>query len=211
VKHRWMRACITIGAVAVAAVHVVWPALAIDGITALLLLVGVVPWLQPLFKSLELPGGVKVEFQEIATLEKRADDAGLLAPPGAVATQPSYSFQLVAGTDQTLALAGLRIELERRLDALARANGYEGGARGIGNLLRHLNSRELISGAERGVLSDLVSLLNSAVHGAQVSTDATERALEIGPRILEALKKRAASENVHYLGIADGTEGPPAA
>lgn len=205
-----MRAAVTVGAIGAAAAHVIWPALAIDGITTLLLLVGVVPWLQPLFKSVELPGGVKVEFQEVATLEKRAGEAGLLPPPDAVSTPHKYSFQLIADTDSTLALAGLRIELERRLDALARANGYEGEARGIGNLLRHLNSRQLINGAERQVLADLVDLLNAAVHGAEVSSEAADRALDIGPRILAALEKRTESGEVRYLGIADAAGDAPA-
>jgi hypothetical protein len=146
---------------------------------------------------------VKVEFQDLENVAKRADAVGLLAATESTPKQPPYSFQLVAATDPNLALAGLRIELERRLDALARAHGYDGPARGIGNLLRYLNSRELINGAERNLLNDLAALLNAAVHGAEVDAMAAERALDIGPRILEALERRAASREVRYDGIID--------
>lgn len=201
-RHKWMRATITLAAVGVAAAHIFFPALAIDSITAALLLFAVLPWLQPLFKSVELPGGLKVEFQDVEKVAARAEDAGLLQAP--LSRQPQrYSFQRVAETDANLALAGLRIELERRLDMLARAHGYEGSARGIGNLLKYLNSRELINAAERRVLSDLVDLLNAAVHGAVVEPEAAAAALDIGPRILESLEQRAASRDVRYDGIAE--------
>lgn len=199
-----MRWAVTLSAVAVAVVHLVWPAAAIDGVTATLLLVAVVPWLQPLFKWVELPGGVKVEFQELQRVAERADAAGLLATTPSADQRPMYSFLQVASSDPNLALAGLRIELERRLDQLARSRGDADIPRGIGGLLRFLNLRELIGGAERAVLTDLVALLSSAVHGATVDPEAAEWALDIGPRILRALEERTASPQVRYQGIVSG-------
>jgi hypothetical protein len=192
---------VTLSAVAAAVTHLVWPAAAIDGVTAALLLVAVVPWLQPLFKSLELPGGVKVEFQDLQKVAERADAAGLLATPPSSDERPGYSFLQVASLDPNLALAGLRIELERRLGLLAGSRGDTDIPRGIGGLLRFLNLRELIGGAERAVLGDLVVLLNSAVHGAKVDREAAQWALDIGPRILQALDERASSREVRYQGI----------
>lgn len=196
-----MRWLVTLCAVAFAIIHFVWPAAAIDGITATLLLVAVVPWLQPLFKSFELPGVVKVEFQDLQKVEERADAAGLLATAPSTDQRPAYSFLQVASSDPNLALAGLRIELERRLEQFARSRNDPDIPRGIGGLLRFLNLRELIGGAERSVLNDLVALLNSAVHGATVDPEAAQWALDIGPRILRALEERAASPEVRYQGI----------
>ncbi len=39
-------------AVVIIVVHLVWPKVAIDGITLALLVIAIVPWLAPLFKSL---------------------------------------------------------------------------------------------------------------------------------------------------------------
>jgi hypothetical protein len=63
----------------VAAVHLLWPAVRIDAITVGLLVLAVVPWLGPLFKSIQLPGGWKVEFQELKreVAEKRQEVAAL--------------------------------------------------------------------------------------------------------------------------------------
>lgn len=200
-KHKWMRWAISAAATGIALAHFIWPQVPIDGVTATLLLVAVVPWLQPLFKSLELPGGVKVEFQELENVAKRADAAGLLAAQASPEPAPKYSFQQVATTDPNLALAGLRIELERRLEQLAESRGGHDVPRGIGNLLRYLNGREWIGGTERNVLSDLVSLLNFAVHGAKVDPEAAGWALDVGPRILQALEERASSPEIRYQGI----------
>ena len=109
--HKWMRGVVTLAALSAAAARFVWPTAPIDGVLATLLVVAVVPWLQPLFKSLELPGGLKVEFQELKDVAKRADAAGLLADPQAPDAKTAYSFQHVASSDPNLALAGLRIEL----------------------------------------------------------------------------------------------------
>jgi hypothetical protein len=64
---RWVRALgpfLTLGALVLVAVHLIWPHVRIDSITLVLLAVAVLPWLGPLFKSVELPGGWKFEFQE---------------------------------------------------------------------------------------------------------------------------------------------------
>lgn len=49
----------------VAGVHLNWPDLKIDLITLMLLLVVVVPRLSQIFKSLELPGGWRIEFHDL--------------------------------------------------------------------------------------------------------------------------------------------------
>lgn len=55
---------ITVVALFVALAHLIWPSLTIDAITVTLLFIALVPWLTPLFKSLEFPGGWKIEFQD---------------------------------------------------------------------------------------------------------------------------------------------------
>lgn len=182
-------------------IHLIWPNLRIDAISLTLIAIAVIPWLAPLFKSIELPGGMKVEFQELKSVTDRAEKAGLVAPEPATPPEMEFAFQLVANTDHNLAMAGLRIEIERRLVQLAESRGIRSERRGIGILLRDLNVRQLINGAERAALSDLSGLLNSAVHGATVEKAALDWALEIGPRILRALDDRIRSEVVSYEGI----------
>lgn len=59
---KWL---ITIVAIALTLAHLFFPEVRIDAITVTLVIVAAVPWLSPLFKSLEFPGGLKFEFQEV--------------------------------------------------------------------------------------------------------------------------------------------------
>ncbi|HBQ5984467.1 TPA: hypothetical protein L9A40_002313 [Klebsiella pneumoniae] len=69
---------IALGALAGVAIHVIWPHLAIDAITLGLIVVALLPWLAPIVKSVELPGGLKVELQEIKETTERVKNVGFL-------------------------------------------------------------------------------------------------------------------------------------
>lgn len=60
-----MRVLVTIGALLLALAHMIWPGISIDGITLTLIVIALIPWLQPIFKTLEFPGGWKVAFQDL--------------------------------------------------------------------------------------------------------------------------------------------------
>ncbi|GAA3663147.1 hypothetical protein GCM10022420_047360 [Streptomyces iranensis] len=64
-------------AIAVAVTHVLAPDLKIDNVTVALLVVAVVPWLRDLLNSIELPGGVRLEFKE--AVERRIEAAERIA------------------------------------------------------------------------------------------------------------------------------------
>jgi hypothetical protein len=63
---RWLGLAISLIAVLAAITHVVWPSARIDGTTALLLGIALIPWLGELLESIELPGGLMVKYREIA-------------------------------------------------------------------------------------------------------------------------------------------------
>ena len=181
---------ITAASLALVGVHLVWPELRIDAIALILLATAAVPWLLPLFKSIQFPGGLKLEFQELQAAEQRAADAGLLDEPGGPAQPLEYSFQVVAEEDANLALAGLRIEIERRLRKLADGAGIVKTHMTIGHLLRLLGDQKVLTDNQRAVLADMVGLLNSAAHGANADRQSAQWALEVGPRLLATLNKR---------------------
>jgi hypothetical protein len=175
--------------------HLVLPRLTIDGITLVLILVAIVPWLLPLFKSVELPGGVKLEFQDLQAAERRAADAGLLDERPVVQPGHEYSFQIVADEDPNLALAGLRIEIEKRLVKLADGANLGSSKLSIGRLLRVLGERGVLTSEQQSVLADMVGLLNSAAHGAVADQQSATWALSVGPRLLATLDKRNATRD----------------
>jgi len=187
-KIRRLQYGVTLCALLIALAHIIWPSLTIDAITVTLIFIALVPWLAPLFKSLELPGGWKIEFQDLERARTKADKAGLLTAAPRNESERQYSFQLVAQEDPKLALAGLRIEIEKRLNEIAESNGINAGKASVGRLLRTLGERELLSQEQRSVLSDMVGLLNAAVHGGEIDNRAAEWALDVGPRLVSALE-----------------------
>src|SRR5436853_6275727 len=144
-KLKRLRYGITLAALALAVAHIAFPKFELDVTTLILFSIGLLPWLAPLFKSVELPGGLKVEFQELQEVTDRAKEAGLLGPETKAPVE--QSFQAIAAADPNLALAGVRIELEKRLRQLAAAGGYKQeaeGARNVRGLMLLLSTKDLI-------------------------------------------------------------------
>lgn len=184
-----LRRVVTLGALGLALTHLLWPSLAIDSVTLVLVALAIVPWLAPLFKSLELPGGWKIQFHDLQKVEAKADNAGLLSRQEAPQST-EYAFQSVAGRDPNLALAGLRIELEKRLVQIAQKHNIGTRMQGMGRLLQELSKRGALSEDESSVLSEMLGLLNEAVHGATVDPRATEWAMDVGPLLLQSLEEK---------------------
>lgn len=189
-SQRWTQVVITCTSLLLVIAHLSFPNLRIDATTLVLFAAAAIPWLLPLFKSVELPGGLKLEFQELQAAEQRAEEAGLLDEPPDPAPIHEYSFQIVADEDPNLTLAGLRIEIERRLGYLAESADKGSAKMSINRLLRLLGDRQILTPQQRSVLSDMVGLLNSAAHGASADRQSAEWALKVGPRLLATLDKR---------------------
>lgn len=136
-----------------------------------------IPCLGPLVEALEFPGGWELEFHDLQRAAIRVESVALLtpAPPKSDA---SFAFQRVADHDPRLALAGLRIKLEKRLSLLAQTFRLNGSRRmGTGQLLRPLTDAGVLSLEESTVLAHMTALLNSAVHGARVDRRAADWAI----------------------------------
>ncbi|MGB5756312.1 MAG: hypothetical protein WBM50_05310, partial [Acidimicrobiales bacterium] len=60
----WLSVGLSGAAVALAVLHVAFPDIEIDAVTVALLAIATVPWLAPLLKTIELPGGWKFELRQ---------------------------------------------------------------------------------------------------------------------------------------------------
>lgn len=175
-------------AVLAAVVHLLFPGLAIDAVTVTLLVVAVLPWLGHIFKSIEVPGLGRVEYHELKRAENQAERAGLLAPEQ---EGQRYSFELVADSDPKLALAGLRIEIQRLLRAIAEAYRLPTDRVPVKLLVDTLRDHQVLTYEEAVSLRRMIDLLNRVVHGAELPPGAAEWALDVGPRLLTALETKA--------------------
>lgn len=178
-------------ALSLAALHVARPNLAIDGKLIALLLVAIAPWLGTIFESLEFPGGWKIKYRDLKDTEIRAREAGLL--PASSRDQPNHLVALVE-RDPNLALAGLRIEIEKRLRKIAEQKGIDTNRLGLGQLLRKLTEAHALSAEASSALADMTNTLNLAAHGASVEPQAAAWTMHAGPEILSALDSMAGEQ-----------------
>jgi len=162
-------------------------------LTALgLIVLAGVPWLIPILKhsdwplkSMKLPGGVEFEFSELMQIGEQAESAGLLKQP-----EHKYSFEAIFYDDPNLAMAGLRIELEKRLVELAQIGQVDIKTRGIGRLVRALEQHGALDHQEVSVIADLMPTLNKAVHAQGLDERAFDWAIEVGPQLLAGLDEK---------------------
>jgi hypothetical protein len=191
----WVRILFSITLFVLAALHIFSPSIRFDYISLIIITIAMLPWLALLIRALELPGGWKVEFKDFEIATKEAEAAGLLAEES-ITDDGVYSFQLAAMHDPILALAGLRIEIEKRLSQLViKHTQNKQHQMGVGQALRVLEKIEVLQPNERSILADMTSLLNNAVHGAEVDPRAATWAIEVGPRLLKSLDERISGVN----------------
>jgi hypothetical protein len=211
-----LRLSITVASLLIALAHLIFPSVTIDFVTVVLLLVAVLPWVAPIVKSVELPGGFKIQLQDVKEAAKellRVDTviqppAGEIrmedhAPEVALDARAGIQFEAevisraeaavtslknVAGTDPNLALVGFRIEIEKRLRELARNKGLDPSLP-LSAILRQLRGRELLPSRVGSALSDLIALGNQAAHGGAVDPRTAEWVFEEGADILVALDR----------------------
>jgi hypothetical protein len=182
VRTTFIRWSITIGAASLVAADLLWQDLGIDSVTLGLLLLAVLPWLGFLLQRVELPGGWKVDFREVRAAEREITREA--APPEKPPPRPSYVE--IADRDPNLALVGLRIEIERRLQSLAVQHGIDTGG-SVMNLFEELRDQGVLDASAVRGFRRLVTAGNEAAHGATVEPAAAAWALEVGPRILAVL------------------------
>jgi hypothetical protein len=188
-----MKTRITISSLCVllAAAHIIWPDIKVDMTTIILIVAAVLPWLASVIRSVELPGGFKIELQDIkiaagkVTAGKMAKTTSQLLPNR---RDDNLEFlRDVSKTDPNLAFVGLRIEIERRLSQIVRDLELPATRRSAGALLRDLVAHECIDRETAAGLGDLIALGNQAAHGVEVSSNAAQWAIDTAPLILDLL------------------------
>lgn len=60
----------------------------------------------------------------------------------------------------------------------------------VGQALRALGQAKILTAEEMSILSDMVNMINAAVHGAEVDSRAAAWAIDVGPRLLTSLDER---------------------
>ena len=177
-----LKSTLSIVALAVIVLREKYPAF-LDSIDLVLIAFAVIPWLSSLIHRAELPGGFKIEFRAI-------QDAGAKITGQKSESRESETPQLfflgIADADPNLALVGLRIEIERRLRALAREVSLD-DRQPLMRLFRQLQKEGVVSDPVLSGVQELVMFGNHAAHGAQVDRATVAWAMDVGPQVLAVL------------------------
>jgi hypothetical protein len=153
-------------------------------IAAAALSIAIVPWVVTFIEKLSLPGG----FELVMTKAANRVDAAHTVPD----EKDIDAFKYLSGNDPNMAIALLRIQIERRLREIAEHVMIEPDSRGRPRTLRtlaeELAKQGAISKDALALIYDLMPVMNEAVHGTQLNADASTFALEYGPKILAMLR-----------------------
>lgn len=195
---RRLQIIITVTALTLAIVHIIYPNISIDAVTTALFFIAVAPWLYPLFKSVELPGGVKFEFQDLENIMERAKRNGLVEFRGGGGHPylEEFSFLYAAkNNEMNLAFSGLRLEIEKKLYELAMnydlldAIPYEISIK-TDDLLDRLSDVKALSMNESLIIKKLMQILNAGSHESISDDRAMEIIMSDGPGVIWALETR---------------------
>lgn len=202
-----MKTKLAISAVALALVivHNLFPSLKADTATVVFLVLMVLPWFAEVVKSLELPGGFKIELRDVKEAaakvlagphvvgaEAHVTAIGSIKAEGVIGTpaeQTAQRLQEVAAKDPNLALVGARIEIEKRLLDIAAHLSIDLSRRSAGVILQQLQRQGAVPSDVAAGLRDLIALGNQAAHGASVDPSAADWVVDVLPDILSTLDR----------------------
>ena len=180
-------------------IHAIFPHFAIDTTTVALIVILIFPWLLPYIKTLKLPGGIEITPREIARLEyitrrsaigtiQVAMRAPTLRGPPLPPPQPTRSMLFKA--DPNLALASLRLDIERKLREIARSRELDVERLPLRQVLNTIRLTEIIGPSEFESLSMIIKVCNKAVHAEEVDPKLALRVLGMGDLALQYLDSK---------------------
>ncbi|MDZ4792685.1 MAG: hypothetical protein SGI83_00245 [Bacteroidota bacterium] len=185
---------ITAVAILVAAAHIIFPGIKIDMITVALLAMCFIPWVEPLFKSVGLPGGIQFEFQDLKKIEADAKKAGLITTGNSnnesVTILPLYNFIEIAEQNKELALLSLRVEIEKKIREIATAHKIHTVQYSVLRLIGLLKKKNILTEAETIVLENMLQVLKKAANATEHDEREAKWVIEYGPSIINNLEKK---------------------
>jgi len=175
--------------------HVSWVSVA-------LLCIGCLPWVVQYVSELELPGGWKLSTRDQSKL---GSDAAQIVQTEPVPQSTEETFNVLKDNPD-IALAGLRIEFERKLVLIARLHGKGVSERAfsITVLTRHLRDVGVLRSPEVDVLLNLIPILNDAVHARKIDADTRNLVLNSAKPILAYLDVRIGE--LHAIAAVRGDD-----
>ncbi|WP_044043694.1 hypothetical protein [Octadecabacter antarcticus] len=149
----------------------------IPPIAAGALAVAIVPWALGIIEKISAPGGLEIVFSKV----ERKLDASNTTPD----EEDVNAFMYFEGNDPNLAIAMLRVQVERRLRQIAEdvmlGPSVRGRPHSLRSLAEELSKQGAIPEEAMSLLMDLMPVMNQAVHGVSLQSNASERLIPFAP------------------------------
>jgi hypothetical protein len=155
----------------------------VDIILILLIVVIVVVWV-PNLKSIEFPGGAKIELNDVETTAEEVIGDKNPTPN----EKETKIYEQIFEINPSLSLVYFRIEVELRIRELAEKNDIPLNRQGLMRTLRVMQGNGIIP-PEVSVhgLYELIDFGNKAAHGIEVTPEVAKFMLDAGPKIIAIL------------------------
>jgi hypothetical protein len=192
---------VTFIAASVAAIHLIFPGLKIDYVTGAFVILALIPWMEPLFKSINLPGGAGIQYRDLQKTETLVEESGLIYRPIEEDLESGHTisnteFTAVAANNLDLTIPAFQIELDKNLRQLADKNGITASGKSILTLVDGLEEKKIINGYEAGAIKSLIISLNKYAMAGNNMEKFTEWVINKGPGIINGLKRKINNINI---------------
>ena len=188
-------------------IHGFWPSqFVVDSITIVILIILGLPFLAPFLKTAKVFGkffGAEFEFKdEISATEKlvdssikKAKEREALQETAKIPKPPTSQFSQftvfdlsnvkeLIDDDPVLALAALRIEIEKKLRIAANKFGIPQKEQfSIRTLLDVLVKKEILHPEQINAIKNIQRMCNKAVHGAEISQEEAEKIVDLAEKL----------------------------
>lgn len=191
-----IKVIITVTAICLAVAHIIFPAIKIDIITVSLTGIAIIPWLEQLFKSVGLPGGISFQFHDLENLADDAEKAGLI--PDSTGKEdnesllllPDYQFVEIASKNKKTSLLTLWIEIEKSIRTLSASHSIDSKKYPVLQLLYILEEKNILKKNEVAVLEKMSVVFNQPVTDRENDRKISNWVTEKGPRLIYNLDKK---------------------
>ena len=165
----------------------------VDGITILLLFILSIPFVAQYLRKAKFPGA-EFEFKEVIRetqklVQLSVEQAEKAESAGEAKILPFETFKLSAvrellDSDSVLALAALRIEIERKLRSAAKFLDLSMGDKlSVSKLIENVSRKKLLSFEQIKALRKIVNMCNKAIHGSLITREEAREIIDLAEEL----------------------------
>lgn len=168
----------------------------INNFTILIYFISAIPFIAQFLKEVNILGATFKFQEEIRKIEKLINVSGTVkvrtVTNASLAVVKSKAFdnsRKLLDSDPVLALAALRIEIEKSLKVIAKKLDMPiKEKRSITEIIVNLNRKEIFSHEQVLVLRKIIQMCNKAIHGAVISKNEAKEIILLTEKFYRALE-----------------------